>query len=62
MDSSTAKAAGWEWACGKPPALDGVSCSHVVSPHPNFKIINKLKSGEYARREGGRRRVKRGYK
>lgn len=37
MDSTTAKAAGWEWANGKPPALYGVSCSHVVSPRLNLQ-------------------------
>lgn len=37
MDSTTVKAAGWEWANGKPPALYGVSCNHVVSPHLNLQ-------------------------
>lgn len=30
MDSTTAKAAGWEWANGKPPALYGVIAAAML--------------------------------
>lgn len=68
MDSTTAKAAGEEWANGKPPALCGVSCSHVVSPRLNLQNSKikemtgaKMRMGEgkgeagriEERREGG---------
>lgn len=56
MDSTTAKAADWEWANGKPPALYGVSCSHVVSPHLNLPK-NKRKEVRRAKMTMEDRRV-----
>lgn len=56
MDSTTVKAAGWEWANGKPPALYGVSCSHVVSPRlilQNSKR-KKMRGAKIGRRKLGR--------
>lgn len=56
MDSTTVKAAGWEWANGKPPALYGVSFSHVVSPRlilQNSKR-KKMRGAKIGRRKLGR--------